>query len=150
MRPLMLFLALALSCSAALSADQGACKEVSGGRLQGLKSPVIWHARIACGGSTLLWLQSFAGTEGTRPVWRIDDLLIIPDAENAQTLSLFAPVDVACRHASDKESLVIAAGEWSPRATQGGRQPVRRAWRVNPATRKVEELPARDVSCVTR
>lgn len=143
---LPLIAALALLSASAI-AD---CKEVNGGRLLGLKSPVIWHARVACGGSTMLWFQSFAGTEGTKPVWRVDDLLIIPDSEQAQSLSLFSPLDLTCRHAADEESLVIADGEWSSRARQGGRQPVQRAWRVNPATRKVEELPARDVSCVIR
>lgn len=143
---LFVIAALALLCSSAF-AD---CREASGGRLRGLASAVIWHARTACGGSTLLWIQSFAGAQGTKPVLRIDDLLIIPEAENAQTLSLIAPQDVACRHAAGGESLVIAAGEWNPRAGQGERQPVNRAWRVNAATRKVEELPARDVSCVAR
>jgi hypothetical protein len=146
LRRVCLFVALALPWSSAF-AD---CREASGGRLQGLQSAVIWHARTACGGSTLLWFQSFAGAQGTKPVLRVDDLLIIPEAENPQTLSLLAPQEVACRHAAGGESLVIAAGEWSPRAGQGERQPVNRAWRVNAATRQVEELPPGNVTCVVR
>lgn len=137
---------LALLCTGAL-AD---CREASGGRMQGLNSAVIWHARTACGGSTMLWLHGFAGMEGANSTWRIDDLLIIPDLENARTLSLLAPVDVVCRHAADKDALVIAAGDWNARGAQGARQPANRAWRVNPATNKLEELPARDVSCAVR
>jgi hypothetical protein len=118
--------------------------------LQGLKFPVIWHARVACGGSTLIWFQTLVGKEGANPVWRVDDLLIVPQLEKAQTLSLFAPMDVECRHRSDQPSFVIAAGEWNPRARQGERQPVKRAWRVDPVSKKVEELPARDIACVVR
>ena len=141
-----LFAVLALLCSGAF-AD---CRQASGGRLQGLKAPVIWHARSACGGSTMLWLRSFAGAEGTKSALRVDDLLIIPDLENAQTLSMLAPVDVVCRHAADRDAFVIAAGDWNPRGAQGARQPASRAWRVNPATKKLEELPARDVNCAIR
>lgn len=159
---LLTCLAVALLCSRALAADQAVtsgpggapasagCREVSGGRLQGLKSPVIWHARIECGGSTMIWFQTLVGKEGASPVWRVDDLLIVPKLEKAQTLSLFAPMDLECSHHSGQPSLVIAAGEWSPRARQGGRQPASRAWRVDPVSKKVEELPARDVTCVLR
>jgi len=143
---LVLFAVLALLCAGAY-AD---CREATGGRLQGFKSPVIWHARSACGGSTLLWLQSFAGAESKSSAWRIDDLLIIPELENAQALSLLAPVAVECSLAADREALVIAVGDWNPRAAQGERQAASRAWRVNPASRLVEELPAKNVSCVVR
>jgi hypothetical protein len=159
---LLLYPALALLCSAALAADRvdssgpgyapapAGCRQVSGGRLQGLQSPVIWHARMECGGSTMIWFQTLVGKQGANPVWRVDDLLIVPQLEDRQTLSLFAPMDVECRHHSAQPSLVIAAGEWSPRAGQGARQSAKRAWRVDPVSKKVEELPARDVTCVLR
>ena len=122
--------------------------------MKGLAAPENWHARIACRGSTMVWFQSAGGKEGgkegTKPVMRVDDLLIIAELETAQPLSLFAPMEVACRHGSDQPSLVFAAGEWSRRSGQGERQAVNRAWRLNPATRKVEELPAREVSCFIR
>jgi len=141
---LQLIALLALFCSGAL-AD---CREASGGRMQGLKSPVIWHARTSCGGSTLVWLQGYAGTEGRNSLWRIDDLLIVPDPENAHTLSLLAPVEVECRHAADRESLAIAAGEWNRGAR--GRQPISRAWRMDPKSGKIEEVATKNVTCVIR
>lgn len=141
---LTLFAALALF-SLGVLAD---CREASGGRMQGLKSAVIWHARTACGGSTMLWLQSFAGAEGKDSVWRIADLLIIPEPENAQILSLLAPVEVECRHSSDRESLAIATGEWNRRVKPGERQSIARAWRMDSKSGKIEEVPPRDVTCV--
>jgi hypothetical protein len=143
---LPVFAVLALLCSSAL-AD---CKEASGGQIRNLGSPVIWHARTDCGGSTLLWFQSFVGSEGKNSTWRVDDLLILTDLEKAQTLSLAASPGVECRQRSGQSPLVFAVGEWNPRAAQGERQRAYRAWRMDPATRKVEELPARDVACVIR
>ena len=143
---LLTFLALALVCSEA----SAACGEIRGGHLESLKSPVIWHARVACGGSTLIWFETFAGKEGEKPAWLVDDLLIVPQLEKAQTLSLFAPVDLECRHHSGKPSLVIAAGEWSASLAPNARQPILRAWRVDPESRKVAEVPIRDVNCVLR
>ena len=137
---LPLLAVLALLCSGAFAE----CRQASGGRLQGLNSPVIWHARSACGGSTMLWLRSFSGADGKSPAWRIDDLLILPQFEGANALSLAAADDVECRRRADKESFVFAAGEW------GAHPRVDRAWRVNSATKKLEELPVRDVSCAIR
>ena len=117
--------------------------------MKGLASPEFWHARIACHGSTMVWFQSVAGQEGTKPDWRVDDLLIIPDLEASQTISLFAPVGVECRDRSGEPGLVFAAGEWR-RARPGDRQPISRAWRMDSASRKVEEVPPANVTCVIR
>jgi len=136
------FAAMTLLCASAF-AD---CREASGGKLQDWRMPVAWHARMACGGSTLLWFQSVAGTDGNTPVWRVDDLLIIPDQEGAQTLSLAAARTVDCRHGTDRSQIVFALGDWG----RGGRRPAYRAWRLDPATNKVEELPPGDVTCVVR
>ena len=153
-------LALAFLCSNASATDAGApigsgyaapmaaCKMVSGGRMQGLKSLVIWQARVACRDSTMIWFETPVESEGAGAVRRVDDLLIVSGLSGTQTLSLFAPPVVDCRHAADGQSMVIAAGEWNARARQGKRQPVYRAWRLDAQSRRVEELPARDVVCV--
>ncbi len=128
------------------AARAGACREAAGAHAHGLRSPVAWRARTGCGGSTLVWFESPAGRDGSAVLWRVDDLLIVPDLEPAQTLSLLSPLDVECRRDSDK-SLAIAAGEWKRGA---GRQRVARAWRVDAESRKVMEIPVREVSCVLR
>ena len=68
MRPFVLA-ALALFCSSVF-AD---CRQASGGRLQGLKSAVIWHARTACGGILpalcALSKRCATGLPATRPAW---------------------------------------------------------------------------------
>jgi hypothetical protein len=129
------------------AAKPGTCREVAGGHALDLRSPVAWQARSGCGGGTLVWFQSPAGKDGPTTLWRVDDLLIVPDLEKAQALSLLSPLDVECRHHADRQSLVIAAGEWKRGA---GRQRVDRAWRVDPESRKVAEIPVREVSCVLR
>jgi len=146
---LPILLVLMMAFSAALAADQGACRELRGGRMKGFASPEFWHARVACHGSTLVWFQSVAGQEGTKPAWRVDDLLIIPDLETPQTISLFAPVDVECRQRSDQPGLVFAAGDWR-RTGPGDRQPISRAWRMDSTSRTVEEVPPANVTCVVR
>jgi len=98
----------------------------------------------------MVWFQSVAGKEGTKPVWQVDDLLIIPELETVQTLSLFAPMEVECRHRSGQPSLVFAAGVWGRGAAQGERQAIIRAWHLDPETRKVAELPASEVTCAIR
>lgn len=129
------------------AARAGECREAAGAYAQGLRNPVAWQARVGCGGSTLVWLQSPAGKDGTATLWRVDDLLIVPDPGKEQALSLLSPLDVECRHHADRQSLVIAAGEWKRGAR---RQHVHRAWRVDADSRKVAEVPVRDVSCVLR
>jgi hypothetical protein len=128
------------------------CREATGSRQLGFKTALIWHARTDCGGSTMLWIQSFAGVPGAGSALRVDDLLIVPetDSPQAQTLSLLAPVEVECRLAADRDSLVIATGEWNSKAAQGARQAAGRAWRVDPATRTLQELAMRDVRCAIR
>ena len=143
---LLILVALALLCSRAF-AD---CKEASGGRFQGLMSPVIWHARAGCGDGTLIWFQTLVGKDGSTPEWRVDDLLIVPALERDQALSLLSPLDVECRHQSGRQSLAIAVGEWNRRAGQGERQHVYRAWRVDAESKKVAEVPIREVACVLR
>jgi len=98
----------------------------------------------------MIWFQTLVGKEGANPVWRVDDLLIVPKLEKAQTLSLLAPMDIECRHHSNKQSLVIAVVEWSGRAAQGERQRVDRAWRVDAESKKVSEIPIRDATCTLR
>jgi hypothetical protein len=149
---LLIGIALALLCPAALAADPApaggaGCRMASGGQLRGLASVVVWRARAGCGDSTLVWFESPAGRDGTATVWRVDDLLIVPNLEQRQSLSLLSPLGVECRHLSDRRALVIAAGEWIPGAA---RQRVDRAWRVEPESRKLAEVPVREVSCVLR
>ena len=129
------------------AAKPGACTESAGGQALGLRGAVAWHARSGCGGSTLVWFQSPAGRDGAAILWRVDDLLIVPDSEQAQSLSLLSSLNVACTHDSGRQSLAIAAGEWKRGAA---RQRVDRAWRVDPEGRKVAEVPIREVSCVLR
>jgi hypothetical protein len=129
------------------AAGAGACRDVAGAQAQGLRSPVAWSARSGCGGSTLVWFQSPAGRDRAAILWRVDDLLIVPDREASQSLSMLSPLNVECRHVSDRHALAIAAGEWKRGAA---RQRVERAWRVDPESRQVVEVPIREVSCVLR
>jgi hypothetical protein len=131
------FVLLALISSGAF-AD---CREARGGRMQDLKSAVSWQARTGCGEGTLLWFGHAS---------QVDDLLIVADLEKGQVLSLLSPLAIECRHQTDRRSLVFAVGEWSARAKQGERQHAHRAWRVDADTRKVAEVPIREVSCMLR
>jgi hypothetical protein len=147
---LWMLLALMAFFSGAFAADQAGCRELRGGRFQGLNSTILWHARVECRASTMVWFESPAGKEGTAQGARINDLLIISDLQRTHSLSLFSPMGVDCRQNSGASSLVIAAGEWKNGARPGERQPIYRAWRVDAVNGTVGELPASDVTCVLR
>ena len=156
---LRVWLALALLGTAAPAAAQakqaaaqaaGGCRDLHGGRAQGLLHPVNWQARAGCGESTLLWFQTLAAKDGSPPEWRVDDLLIVADTDKEQSLSLLTPLAIECRHHSERQAFIVALGAWNGRAGSGVRQHVSRAWRVEEGSRKVAEEPIRDVVCQLR
>ena len=124
-------LLLLLACASAF-AD---CREKRGGHMQELKSAVAWQARTGCGEGTLVWFSHAS---------QVDDLLIVADLEQGQSLSLLSPLGIECRHKSDRRSLVVAVGTW------GERPHVHRAWRFDGESRKALEVPIRDVACAPR